>query len=330
VVGSGITVIRKVLTGLDLAAEAPSAAGDRLPAPVRAEIAPLLAAGAGLFAVVDGARCPGLPELLEGLGLPHASLLGGQAAETIGGAAPFLVALTGRDTLSRWLFAGSGVPLPLWGRNAAILLVSDKGLAGLRAHLRRFTMLQGEDGAWLYFRFFAPATMDGLGRLLAEDAGAAQAFFGDAIGMVLHEVPARDQMAVLTVRGPMPAAAGAPPLRADPRLRGAVGRRVGRTQVETLRLAVEDRLQRRGAALAGAVQALPRSRRFGIAKDLWRAGILDPDAGSAIMAITLDTGMHVMREPAFHYATRNPFLTGRAKARQLIDAYRMVARMKKD
>jgi hypothetical protein len=260
---------------------------DILPEPVRQAVAPQLAAGHRLYAVIDGCMFPGLPELLEGWGRAYCSLLQGQAAETVGDAAPILLELGAQDPLLRWLWSAEGVPLPLWGHNAGILLLSPLDLAGVRAHLRRMVMLRDAAGDWLFFRFFAPSTLQGMAAYLRADGLAVAALFGDAILALLHEVPARDQLALLR---PAPLPEGEPaPDRHPPALiasddaRRAMAQAVPRAQVVRRQRAIEARMAQTQPMLMAAYAAQPRWWRFAMAKDLWRAGIEDPEQGMVNM-----------------------------------------------
>lgn len=318
---------RHYITGLDLF-DGPAQMGrdSDLPAAIAKAIAPLaIAPNTALYAVIDAAAFPGLREFLEGSGLDHRLLFSDGVSDHMAQAAPYLVKLRDRHSLTRAIFARKGTAIPIWGRNAAILIIAHDEIDKLRAHLRLFTMLRDETGAWLFFRFYAPATLYGLHHRLRDDPDFSQAICGNLIRAILHEIPVRDQMAMLTFQ---PGDNRSPKPVADAKLRQAAARAVPLVQIQRLSHDVTDIMPRRDTALATLwLNALP-SRRYAIARDIWRIGIRDPEAATSIAAITLATGLNIAREPAFYYATRNPFLTGAARARQLIEAYQMVARMK--
>lgn len=294
---------------------------NELPPAVAAALAPLLAQGHALYAVLDGAAVPNLRMAIEGMGVEHGSLLQGGKDAELAEVAPLLVRLSPPDRLTRMIFASRGVPIPLWGRNAASLIVSDAGFEALRAQLRRLTMLQTETGAWHYFRFYVPSVLHGLRPLLMHDAEMARGFAGTAIAAVLYQPPLRNHLMMLRfpeqARGPAP--------MSTERLRRAAARWVPVIQIAQLDADIAALLRKEDPGLHAQLEALPRARRFGLSKDLWRLGIRDTREAAALVSITLMTGLDLLREPAFFYATRNPFLSGRAKARQLITAYQMMS-----
>ncbi|WP_341485527.1 DUF4123 domain-containing protein [Thioclava sp. GXIMD4215] len=298
----------------------PLPSGD-LPPAVGAALAPLLAQGHHLYAVLDGAATPNLRMRVETTGLDCRSLLQGRKENELAEVAPMLVRLAPPDRLTRALFARTGVPGPLWGRNAASLFVSPLDIDDLRAHLRKLTMLQTETGGWQYFRFYVPSVLHGLRPLLHSDPAFGRAFAGEALRAVLYQPPLRDHLLML---GFAPQPRGPAPLCTAP-LRQAAARWVPLVQIDGLGREISAFLHKEDMALHLQFERLDRVRRFGLVKDLWRLGIRDLRQAAAIVSIILMTGLDLLREPAFFYATRNPFLSGRAKARQLISAYQMMS-----
>ena len=136
----------------------PAEALDALPGP-----------GGQVFALLDAGRIAGLVEQLEAAGLPHLSLFKGPAEAGYRDVAPYLVRIGSEDPLLRRLFTRSGRGSDLWDAAAGILLRSGSPAEALRDHLRHFTRMQDEAGAWFYFRFWDPATANRyLGTLLAQ------------------------------------------------------------------------------------------------------------------------------------------------------------------
>ncbi|OLS53892.1 DUF4123 domain-containing protein [Rhodovulum sulfidophilum] len=306
----------------------PGAAADRpsseLPAAVAQGIAPLLSQGHSLYAVIDGAAVPNLRMTIEEMGIDYCSLLQGKRDADLAEVAPLLVRLTPPDRLTRAFFARRSVPAPLWGSNGAILIVSNIGIEALRAHLRRMTMLQTETSGWQYFRFYCPSVLHGLRPLLANDPSCARSFAGDAIRAVLYPPPLRNHMIMLEFEEQKRGAT----LASTAQLRAAAARWAPVVQIDRLGRDIATVLQQEDPQLHAQFCALSPAWRFGMSKDLWRLDIRDIREAAALVSITLMTGMKLLREPAFFYATRNPFLSGRAKARQLITAYQMISRSK--
>lgn len=106
------------------------------------------------YVVLDAARVPGLPEMLEASGLEHACLFQGKAAVELRDVAPWLVRLDERHRFTRGLFIRGKAPWEMWDREPGILLRSARSLHDLRRHLRKFTKVQDEEGKWFYFRFW--------------------------------------------------------------------------------------------------------------------------------------------------------------------------------
>jgi hypothetical protein len=319
---------RRIVTAALPLAPRPPLGAAVMPAAIRDVLSPQLDAGHRVYAVIDGCHFPGLSDLLAPSGRAHCGLVQGAAADGLGDAAPMLIELGLHDPLLRWLWSAEGVPLALWGRNAGVLILSPLKLEGVRAHLRRLVMLRNEAGKWLYFRFFAPSTLHGLMQHLQQDATASAALFGNAISALIHEVPGRDQLAVLRPHPATDAAARPPTLIADARLRAALDRAVPRAQIVARLRAIEAQMAADHPPLRAAFAAMPRWWRFAMARDLWRTGVTDPAQGMGLAAISIDMGMLVLRSPAFGYVSRNPFLSGSARARHMIESYRMVSQIK--
>lgn len=314
---------------LDVGVALPEEAGGQIPSnclphAVGEALTPLFSEGYALYAVIDGATVPNLRMTIEASGLDHRSLLQGEKDIELAEVAPILVQLAPPDKLTRAIFARAGVPSPLWDSNSASLFVSNVGIEGLRAHLRRMTMLQTEALTWQYFRFYIPSVLHGLRPMLLDDPQLVRSFSGDAIRAVLYQPPLRNHLAMLK----FPAQSRAPAPISTAELREAAARWVPVIQIERHSKDIAEFLQREDMHLCAQFKSLRPSQRFGLTKDLWRMGIRNVVQASAIVSITLMTGVNLLREPAFFYATKNPFLSGHAKARQLITAYQMISAQK--
>jgi hypothetical protein len=116
--------------------------------------------GCNTYALLDAGRLPHLPELLAASGLPHRCLFTGAAQDTLGDAAPWLVALDRDSAVTRNLLAAGDAPWQMWDRRLGPLLRSDRPLPDLWTQLRKFTLLPSGDGGRAYFRFWEIGTME--------------------------------------------------------------------------------------------------------------------------------------------------------------------------
>ncbi|RCW86791.1 DUF4123 domain-containing protein [Paracoccus lutimaris] len=120
------------------------------------------------FALLEAARAPQLPELLDRSELEWCSLFSGKAAQELREVAPYLVRISDDSRFTRCLFSNAGMPDDLWDAAPGIFLRSRKSLAELRRQFRRFTRIQQESGKWYYFRFWEIAAL----QHATSDAGA--------------------------------------------------------------------------------------------------------------------------------------------------------------
>ncbi|MCK0122443.1 DUF4123 domain-containing protein [Loktanella sp. F6476L] len=152
-----------------------------------------------VFALIDAALDPMMPEMLEGSGLDHVCLFSGKAERELSEVAPWLVRLTADHPLTTAFLDVAAPPVGLWPLESAVLFCSRIGLPGLRRHLRNFTRLEGEPGAApTYFRFYAPSVLRSL--LSSMTAEASQQLFAgiDRMVMPAGKTPAE---AVVVSRG---------------------------------------------------------------------------------------------------------------------------------
>lgn len=106
-----------------------------------------------LFAILDGARDRSISRRLRASDLRYQSLYEGEAGEELAPFGPYLVALP-RDAqfLEPWLQEA-------WGKSHGVYFTSGEAFASVRRHLRRFLMVQLEDGRNVYFRFYDPRVL---------------------------------------------------------------------------------------------------------------------------------------------------------------------------
>ena len=196
--------------------------------PLRSAPEPLAArlfAGDGLraYAVIDAARIPGFPGpgiFAPGRCLP---LFDGAAGQDLSDAAPYLVPLEGgEDGVLRRLTTRSGAPGDLWDAGAAIFLRSAADPDDMRRHLRRFTRVRDETGAWFALRFWDQSTLQALLQALTAHPGLLSRFLflpdGTRVETLL--APRPDELQVMTNRmaAPLPSV----PIRIDGALKAAL------------------------------------------------------------------------------------------------------------
>lgn len=121
-------------------------AKEQLPALLRAEAQPL-------FAVLDAARDAAILDLLAASGEEHRSLYAGRRAERLATVAPYLVRLPPHSPLLDTLISRS------WSRSWGFYISCDRSFDELRRHLRRFLVIETEDGQALHFRFYDPRVL---------------------------------------------------------------------------------------------------------------------------------------------------------------------------
>lgn len=108
------------------------------------------------FAILDAAKMPSLPELLEMSGLQHRCLFKGDAYDELKNVAPWIVRLEDDNTFTRNLFTRSGVPWHFWDSEPGIYIRSGGTLDDMWKHFRKFTRMQDEKRKWYFLRFWDP------------------------------------------------------------------------------------------------------------------------------------------------------------------------------
>ena len=121
-------------------------------------LAALTASGAPLFAVLDAAVDPALLEhvqehLRREPGYTLQSLYEGQGAHELARWAPYLLALPPRSALLETLLQEG------WGKSWGCFCTTHVPFNDMRRHLRRFLMVQLEEGSQVYFRFYDPRVL---------------------------------------------------------------------------------------------------------------------------------------------------------------------------
>lgn len=145
-----------------------------------------------LFAMLDAAKIPNLPEMLEIWDLPHQCLFQDDALETAGSVAPWIAQIPPDSALLRGLFTLGDEPLDLWGKDAAVFMRSAADIATLARHFRKFTKMADPRGKWFYVRFYDPPYL--LALIRAMEPAKQRRFIGPASRLM---IPEKDSMWVL-------------------------------------------------------------------------------------------------------------------------------------
>ncbi len=104
-----------------------------------------------VYAVIDGAIYPGLPERLA-VAPQSLCLLRGDLDAQVAQAAPYLVQLEQHNELTDELVAG-------WGQHWGIFALSAADWRTLRQHFRGLFLVYSPDGQPLYFRYYDPRVL---------------------------------------------------------------------------------------------------------------------------------------------------------------------------
>ena len=286
------------------------------------------------YALLDAARAPRIPDLLATAGLPHRCLLLGEdrlqedglQEDGLQTVAPYLVEITAEADFTRSLFTAGGLHGGIWDSNAAIFLRSRRDLDGLFHHLRRlYRISPARPGAPnTFLRYWAPETLRDLAPYLLRSEPQSRALVSDAIEALLWRQPDSARFVLLTETRPRPARPG---LTLDATLSARFERAAIARRSLALLTAAEALIARHDPAILPRLQALPRARRLCHALRIDRLGIRTPRTAAALLCVIALTNLNILAEPAFAYATRNPFLSPEAKARQLLLAYKMISQM---
>lgn len=110
---------------------------------------------ANVYAVLDGASVPDLPELLWEHEPEHVCLYRGELEPDMAAVAPYLVKLGTNHPFTK-IVCEEG-----WGSHWGIFAISpaETSLGDLRNHFRRFLMVYDPDGKLIYFRYYDPRVL---------------------------------------------------------------------------------------------------------------------------------------------------------------------------
>ena len=112
------------------------------------------AAPLSTYMILDAAKVPQLPALLEASELEHRCLFKGEAFEELKDVAPWIVRLEIDAAFTRNLFTRSDLHWHRWGTAPGIYIRSIAPLGEMWSHFRKFTRIQDESGKWYYWRFW--------------------------------------------------------------------------------------------------------------------------------------------------------------------------------
>ncbi|MFD1747604.1 DUF4123 domain-containing protein [Rhizobium helianthi] len=107
-----------------------------------------------LYAVIDASRSPmTIPAALQAMTDKVACLYRGQALEEFGDDTAWVAAINLDESVLDWLIDNG------FGKRWSIFLRSSLQLADIVRHLRKFTVIQDDQGTTHFFRFYDPRTL---------------------------------------------------------------------------------------------------------------------------------------------------------------------------
>jgi hypothetical protein len=108
-----------------------------------------------LFAVLDGASIPELPQVLWEHEPEHVCLYRGELEPDMAEVAPYLVKLEYDHPFTKMVCEQG------WGKHWGIFVIipAEINLRDLRQHFRRFLMVYDPDGKLIYFRYYDPRVL---------------------------------------------------------------------------------------------------------------------------------------------------------------------------
>ncbi|MFZ1324919.1 MAG: DUF4123 domain-containing protein [Candidatus Contendobacter sp.] len=108
---------------------------------------------ANVYAILDGASVPELPQTLARFEVEADCLFRGELEPDLAQVAPYLAKVRFDDPFTDWLLQEG------WGRNWGVFALSQADLRALRMHLRTFLKVYGPDLQPLYFRYYDPRVL---------------------------------------------------------------------------------------------------------------------------------------------------------------------------
>ena len=106
-----------------------------------------------VYAILDGASVPELPQTLERFEVESECLFRGDLEPGLALVAPYLVRLPPDAPFTEWLLQEG------WGQHWGVFAISKADPRDLRMHLRTFLKVYGPDLTPLYFRYYDPRVL---------------------------------------------------------------------------------------------------------------------------------------------------------------------------
>ncbi|MCB1778083.1 MAG: DUF4123 domain-containing protein [Candidatus Competibacteraceae bacterium] len=106
-----------------------------------------------VYAVLDGASAPNLPQMLDRLRVESVCLFPGELEPDVAQVAPYLAVFKPDTPFAEWVLEEG------WGRHWGIFVVSRVNLRALRDHLRSFLKVYGPELEPLEFRYYDPRVL---------------------------------------------------------------------------------------------------------------------------------------------------------------------------
>jgi hypothetical protein len=106
-----------------------------------------------LFAVLDGASVPNLPQELYQHEPDYLCLYRGALDPDLAETAPYLVRLEPGSPFAEWIFNEG------WGKHWGIFFTATCDMRDLRSHFRKFLIVYDAGGKPLYFRYYDPRVL---------------------------------------------------------------------------------------------------------------------------------------------------------------------------
>ncbi|MBL8260642.1 MAG: DUF4123 domain-containing protein [Candidatus Competibacteraceae bacterium] len=108
---------------------------------------------ARVYAILDGASVPELPQTLARFAVESECLFRGELEPDMALVAPYLASVRPDDPFTEWLLQEG------WGQHWGVFAVAPVDLRRLRMHLRTFLKVYGPDLKPLYFRYYDPRVL---------------------------------------------------------------------------------------------------------------------------------------------------------------------------
>ena len=136
-----------------------------------------LADGGYVYVILDACDAPAVPEKARSLGAERAgSLYNGTSQEDYWAIAPYLCKAD--SGLLKWIEES------LWAEPWGIIAISTADMASVRAHFRKFLIVQSPEGEHWYFRFYDPRVLPVF--LESSNEAELKEFFGPVQAYAVH------------------------------------------------------------------------------------------------------------------------------------------------